>query len=282
MDYGVNTWVWEAGLTTKKIEDLVPKVAGMGFDVIELPIAEVDAVDFERVDELLDQFELDATLCAVFGPDRDFIHPDDPEKRTNAINYVRGCVEGAGTLGADRLGGPMYSAVGRVWQSTEAQREEHLEQLTGDLRGLSKFADKHGVTLCIEPINRYETSFLNTVEQTLELVERVDHPACGILLDTFHLNIEEQSIPGAIRKAGDQLAHLHTCGNDRGAPGDGHIPWNEVGEALADIDYDGRAVIESFTPEVESIARAASIWRSFAPDQDHIAKKGLETLQKHL
>ena len=136
------------------------------------------------------------------------------------------------------------------------------------------------MTLCVEPLNRFETSFLNLASQAIEVVDRVDSPACGLLLDTFHMNIEEKSVGGAIRAAGHRLKHLHGCENDRGAPGSGHVPWKEVAAAVKDVGYDGPVVIESFTSKVKSIARAAAVWRSFAPSQDDLAKNGLSFLRR--
>ena len=113
----------------------------------------------------------------------------------------------------------------------------------------------------------------------VEVVDRVDSPSCQIMLDTFHMNIEEKSLGDAIRAAGPRLKHLHSCENDRGAPGSGHIPWDNVAKALKDINYDGPVVIESFTDKVESISRAAAIWRSLAPTQDALAVDGLTFLK---
>ena len=116
----------------------------------------------------------------------------------------------------------------------------------------------------------------------VDVVDRVDNPACGILLDTFHMNIEEKSIGEAIRAAGRRLKHFHSCENDRGAPGSGHVPWNEVKDGLKAVGYDGPVVIESFTSKVKSIARAAAIWRSFERSQDALAEDGLKFLKKLL
>jgi D-psicose/D-tagatose/L-ribulose 3-epimerase len=170
--------------------------------------------------------------------------------------------------------------VGRTWQQTADEREADLELLTGELRELCAYAAEHGVVLCIEPLNRFETSFINLTSQGIELVDRVDHPACGLLLDTFHMNIEERSLGDAIRSAGPRLKHLHACENDRGAPGSGHVPWEEVATACRDVGYDGPVVIESFTAKVKSIARAAAIWRTLAVSQDELASQGLRHLRK--
>jgi D-psicose/D-tagatose/L-ribulose 3-epimerase len=120
---------------------------------------------------------------------------------------------------------------------------------------------------------------MNLAQQAIEVVDRVDNPACGILLDTFHMNIEEKSVGDAIRAAGSRLKHLHGCENDRGAPGSGHVPWKEVAAAVTDAGYDGPVVIESFTSKVKTIARAAAIWRSFESSQDALAQNGLKFLR---
>jgi D-psicose/D-tagatose/L-ribulose 3-epimerase len=196
------------------------------------------------------------------------------------MNYVRHCVEAARTLGAANVIGPLYSAVGRTWQSTEDERKRDTDLLVEQLRQLSVHAADNGVVLCVEPLNRFETSFMNLAGQAIDVVDRVGNPACGILLDTFHMNIEERSIGDAIRAAGPRLRHLHSCENDRGAPGSGHVPWTEVRDAVRDIGYDGPVVIESFTSKVKTIARAAAIWRSFAPTQDALAEDGLSFLRQ--
>src|SRR5690606_16481128 len=105
------------------------------------------------------------------------------------------------------------------------------------------YAGDHGVVLGIEPLNRFETSFINLASQAIEVIDRVDHPACKIMLDTFHMNIEEKSLGNAIRAVGSRLCHFHACENDRGAPGSGNVTWNDVKQALRDIGYDGPVVI---------------------------------------
>ena len=133
--------------------------------------------------------------------------------------------------------------------------------------------------LGVEPLNRYETSLINTVEQGLELLELVGHDAVALCLDLFHMNIEERDLPAAIRRAGGRLCHLHVSGNDRGAPGGGHLPWSHIAAALQDISYDGSVVLESFAADVASISRAASVWRPPAPDADHLARAGIDFMR---
>jgi D-psicose/D-tagatose/L-ribulose 3-epimerase len=165
---------------------------------------------------------------------------------------------------------------------TEDERARDTDLLVMNLSELSKYAADYGVILCVEPLNRFETSFLNLASQDIEVIDRVNHPNCQIMLDTFHMNIEEKSSGDAIRAVGKRLKHLHSCENDRGAPGSGQVAWVEVAQALKDIHYDGAVVIESFTPQVKSIARAAAIWRPLAASPDALAADGVKFLRELL
>jgi len=276
---GVNAWVWTSPITTEELGRLAPMIAGMGFDLVEVPIESTTDLDYKKGAEIARANQLAVSVCAAMGPDRDLIHPDE-SVRTNGMDYVRHCIDAAQTLGAANVVGPLYSAVGRTWQQTADERKKDLDLLVRQLRDLSAYAADHGVTICVEPLNRFETSFLNLASQAIEVVDRVDSKNCGLLLDTFHMNIEERSVGDAIRAAGPRMRHLHTCENDRGAPGSGHVPWDEVAKACGDIGYKGPMVIESFTSKVKSIARAAAIWRSFAASQDALATDGLRFLRR--
>lgn len=281
MKIGVNTWVWTAPLTTEAVKTYVPHVAEMGFAWIELPLETPDSFDHETAAALIADHGLGVSTCVAMGPDRDLIHPD-AAIRANGMAYVRDCIAAAQAVGATNLVGPIYAAVGRTWQATPAERARDEALLVENLRQLAQTAADHGVVLCLEPLNRFETSFINTAAQATVIIDRVDHPSCQMMLDTFHMNIEERSLAAAIRATGPRLRHVHACENDRGAPGSGHVPWNEVVRALHEIQYDGPVVIESFTADVKTIARAAAIWRSLAPTQDALAADGLAFLQQLL
>ena len=281
MNFGVNTWVWVSPLTTGELKKLAPHVKALGFDWIELPLETLDDLDFSEGAKIIRDHGLGVSTCAAMSPDRDLIHPDKTTQQ-NGINYIRGCIEASEALGATNLIGPIYSAVGRVWQQTPQEREDDVNTLVRNLGILAKVAGDHGVVLGIEPLNRFETSFINLAAQAVEVIDRVNQPSCRIMLDTFHMNIEEKSLGTAIRTAGARLCHFHACENDRGAPGNGNVTWIEVKEALNDINYDGPVVIESFTDKVKSIARAAAIWRAFEPSQDALAQNGVIFLKKLL
>ncbi len=278
MRFGVNTWVWTSPITTEELKTLAPRVREMGFDWIELPIESLTDFDPAEAGRIAADNGLGVSTCAAMGGDRDLISPDGAI-RENGRMYIRACIDMTAAAGATNLVGPIYSAVGRTWQQTPQERAVDLELLTIALSELAEYAADKGVRLGIEPLNRFETSFINTTEQVIEVVERVDHPACGIMLDTFHMNIEEKSLGSAIRRAGSRLIHLHACENDRGAPGSGNVPWDDVAAALKAIDYDGPVVIESFTSKVKTIARAAAIWRAFEPSQDSLAQDGVRFLR---
>jgi D-psicose/D-tagatose/L-ribulose 3-epimerase len=144
---------------------------------------------------------------------------------------------------------------------------------------MTAYAAEREVRLAFEPLNRFETDLINVVDQGLKLIEDVGAPNLGFHLDTFHMHLEEKDSAAAVRKAGDRVFHVHACENDRGVPGTGQVDWNGVFRALREIEYQGHVVIESFTPEVKSIARAVCIWREIAPSQDAIAGEGLKFLQ---
>jgi len=281
MRFGVNTWVWVSPLTTKDLKQLAPLVKSMGFDWIEVPLESLDDLDFGEGAKIIRDQGLGVSTCAAMSPERDLIHPDRAIQQ-NGMDYICGCIDAAQTLGATNLVGPIYSAVGRVWQQTADERAHDVDLLVGNLSTLAQYAGEHGVVLGIEPLNRFETSFINLAAQAIEVVDRVDHPSCRIMLDSFHMNIEEKSLGGAIRAVGSRLCHFHACENDRGAPGSGNVTWGEVRQALQDIHYDGPVVIESFTDKVKSIARAAAIWRPFEASQDALAQNGVNFLKQLL
>jgi D-psicose/D-tagatose/L-ribulose 3-epimerase len=278
---GVNAWVWTSPVNTAEFGRLAPMVKKMGFDLIEFGVEGTSDLNYAQAAQIARDNGLATSVCAAMGPDRDLIHSDGGI-RSNGMEYVRHCIDAAKTVGAANVIGPLYSAVGRTWQQTEDERKRDVDLLVRQLKELSTYAADCGVGLAVEPLNRFETSFINLASQAIEVVDRVGNPACGVLLDTFHMNIEERSIGEAIRAAGKRVRHIHTCENDRGAPGSGHVPWQEVAQACRDIGFTGPFVIESFTNKVKSIARAAAIWRNFAPTQDALAEDGLRFLRKLL
>jgi D-psicose/D-tagatose/L-ribulose 3-epimerase len=279
MKIGISTWVWTSPATTEVLETLIPHIASLGYDLVELPIESEGQFDIERARELARESGVALGVCAVIGSGRDLLLEGEAQR---GEEYLKWCIDAAAELGSPTVAGPFYSAVGRCWRATADERARDLERLAGRLRALGGYAAGRGVKLGIETLNRFETSFLNTTEQALELIDLVDHPAVGLALDLFHLGIEEKDPAGALRAAGARLIHLQVAENDRGTPGTGHLPWSEVADALREIEYDGSVVIETFSDRVEAIARAAAIWRPLAPDSDTLARDGLTFLRSLL
>jgi len=274
---GANTWIWTSPLTDERLAELAPRIRAWGFSTIELPIENLGDWDPIRTKDLLQQFGLSATTCLVMPPGRDLVS-DDTDVVTETQSYLKGCLDLAAAIGARVVAGPAYAPVGKSWLMSTDERQATITRLVESLKPIVRHAEKQHVALGIEPLNRYETSLINTVEQALEVVERLDSTACGVALDTFHMNIEEKDPAAAIRSARGKVAHVQVCGNDRGAPGSDHTDWPKILDALDDADYRGPLCIESFSAGNMSLARAASIWRPLERSQDAIATDGLAFL----
>ncbi|MFC0506681.1 sugar phosphate isomerase/epimerase family protein [Micromonospora costi] len=273
---GVNTWVWTSPLTDATLAALAAKVAGWGFDVLELPVETPDDWDPKRAAQVLADHGLGATVCLVMPPGRELVAADRATVRSTQ-DYLRTVVDVAVTVGSAVIAGPAYASVGRTWRLSPAERAAAYAQLRESLAPVAAHAGEAGVTVAVEPLNRYETSLLNTIGQTLDAIG--DLPHCGVALDLYHQNIEETDVPAAIRSAAGRVAHVQVCGNDRGTPGTDHLDWPAILAAVDATGYAGPLCIESFTAENATIATAASIWRPLAESQDAIAVDGLTFLR---
>ncbi|MBD8080166.1 sugar phosphate isomerase/epimerase [Cellulosimicrobium arenosum] len=275
---GVNTWVWTSPLTDASLREIAPRVAGWGFDVLELPVEEPDDWDPAVAARVLADSGLGASVSLVMGPGRELVATDAATVRSTQ-DYLRRVVDAAQAVGAPVIGGPAYASVGRTWRLDAADRVAAYDELAENLAPVVDHAVAAGVVVGLEPLNRYETSLVNTVDQGLEVVGRLPAEGIGLMLDVYHMNIEETDLPAAVLRAGARIAHVQVCGNDRGAPGTDHLDWPALLGALDAAGYDGPLVIESFTADNATIATAASIWRPLAASQDAIAVDGLTYLR---
>jgi len=278
IQYGINTFLWSSPFQTKDLP-LLDKAKALGFDLLEIPIETPGDVDYGLAAEAYARTGLACTTCAVMGAGRDPSHPDKVIQQAG-IDYLKHCIDGTARMKGTLVAGPLYAAVGRQWQATPQQRKADLKLAAKNLRVAAEYAEKKGVRLALEPLNRFETSFINLTEQALELVDLIGSPAVGLMMDTFHANIEEKHLGKALEMAGDRLWHVHANENDRGTPGTGHVAWKKVAAALKKIDFSGAMVIESFSTEVKEIARAAAVWRPLAPTADGLAVDGMKFLKK--
>jgi D-psicose/D-tagatose/L-ribulose 3-epimerase len=278
MRFGANTFIWESPFSTAEHLALVDKVGALGFDVFEIAVEDPGLIDLQQLKHALRANGLGAVVCGAFGLDRN-LSSLDGAVRQNGEAYLRWLVEAAAELEAEVVCGPMYSAVGKAHLADPAERVREWELAVDGLQKMSAYAEPLGVKLAMEPLNRFETDMVNIVDQGLALAAAVEAPNLGLHLDTFHMHLEEKDSAAAIRKAGSRVFHVHACENDRGIPGTGQVNWSGVFQALQEIDYQEAVVIESFTPQVQSIARAVCIWREIAPDQDTLARQGLAFLR---
>jgi D-psicose/D-tagatose/L-ribulose 3-epimerase len=280
MKIGINTFLFRSPFKNDAF-NLLEKFSRWGFDSVELALEEpshVDARAFRKA--LADNNIVCGSVCAALGPGRDL--RGSKEEQQASMDYMKGVIDFMAEAGAPVLVGPLYSAVGRAEAVERDEYRKQWDTVVGHLQKLSEYAAARNVRLAIEPLNRYETDFINTCSQVLDLVRDIGHDSAGILLDSYHMNIEEKNSAKAIKAAGAKLFHFHACGCDRGTPGNDHINWDEIVQALKEINYDQSAVIESFTTDVKVIAKAASIWRQFEPSQEEIAVKGLQFLRSRL
>jgi D-psicose/D-tagatose/L-ribulose 3-epimerase len=278
---GINTWVWTSPLTDAALPDLLATIAAAGFDGVELPLENAGDLDAHATASLLKEHGLSAWVVGAMAPGRDLV-ATSPGAVAATQDYLRSCVDLAATVGAPSVCGPFYAGTGRVWPMSPDERETAYAEWREHLSPVADYAGERGVRLGIEPLNRYETSLVNTVDQALTGLGPLLGQGVGVALDTYHLNIEERSSAGAIRAAGDHLVHVQVCGNDRGAPGGDQTDWPAIVRALDEVGYDGPLTIESFTPDNASIAVAASIWRPLAASPEDLAHDGLRFLRSLL
>ena len=278
MRFGINSFLFTSPFTTESTA-LFRQFRRWGFDTVEIPIEDPSHIDPAKVRAAAEKAGIAiGSVCACMGPGRDF--RGTPEEQATAMTYCKALIDQAVVLGCPSLIGPVYSVVGKADAVEPAQQKKEWALVVKNLKELAAYARAKGVTICVEPLNRFETDFLNTCDQGLRLVRAVKSPAVKLHLDTFHMNIEEKDQAAAIRKAGRLLGHFHACGSDRGTPGGDHIAWPAIVKALKAVGYKGDVVIESFTTDVKVIARAAAIWRRIEPRRNDIAVKGLAFLRK--
>ena len=280
MRFGINTFLFTSPFTNESTKHF-KTFKKWGFETVEIPIEDPSHIDPSHVKAELDRHGLVCgSACACMGPGRDF--RGTPEEQKTAMDYCRALLDQMVVLDCPSLIGPIYSVVGKADAVEPSRQKEEWTLVVNNLKQLAGYAAARGRQLCIEPLNRFETDFLNTTDQCLKLIQAVGAKNVKAHLDTFHMNIEEKFQGPAIVKAGRHLGHFHACGSDRGTPGNDHIDWKSVVQALKKIGYQGDVVIESFTTDVKVIARAAAIWRKMEPTRDEIAVQGLKFLKKVL
>ena len=277
MKFGINTYLFSSPFTNESVR-FFSKFKEWGFDFVEIAVEDPANIDPVFIRKALDDHGLECrSVCAATGPGRDL--RGNRKEQVTALEYIKRLIDIAPVLGSSLIAGPIYSAVGRAELVSGDEKKRQWTSVVKNLKILALDAEKADVRLAIEPLNRYETDFVNTCQQALDLIKDVGSEAFGIHLDAFHMNIEEKDPALAILKAGNKLLLLHASGSDRGTPGGDQINWERIFAALDKINYAGDIVIESFTPDVKIIAKAASIWRKTEPSEEVIARDGLKFIR---
>ena len=276
MKFGANTFIWADHFGPDQIP-LLATIKRAGFDGIELPLIQPEQTRDPEIRLAIEELGLECTFCSVLPAGFSTIS-DDSAVRKRTVEHLRACVVATAEMGSRIIAGPLYSPVG--YFSGHRRSTDEWSRAVECFQQLGPTLDELGVTLAIEPLNRYETYFLNTAADAVRLCREIGHPRIGILFDTYHANIEEKDIAMAVRAAGPLLRHFHSCENDRGIPGTGHIDWPGVFRALREVNYEGWLTIESFGFSLGALSAAASIWRDLAPTAGDIAVEGLRFLQE--
>jgi len=276
MKYGVNTMVWTTRINETH-EALFSCIKAWGFDGVELFLSPQEPADIPAVRQMLEDNHLECTTCSVLPRDCHLVS-HEPEMRARGVEFLKTCVDGTAELGARLVCGPMYAGLG-VMTGRRRTAEEWKWAVEG-LQVVARHAETRQVTICLEPLNRFETYFLNTLEDAASLVHDVGASNVKIHFDTFHSNIEEKHPAEALRSIAKELGHVHISENDRGIPGSGHVDWQGVLKVLKAIRYQGWMTIESFAQPEPDLAAAAAIWRDMAPSGDELAQQGLRFIRR--
>jgi len=274
--FGLNLLVYTAAFTKDKI-DLIPKVADFGFDGVEIPFNDLSLLDASATRQALEKAGLGMTACCVMMPGENPCSPD-AEERKRAVARLKRMIDLTGEMGGDAVAGPLYSPCSYL--TGKAATEDEWKWCAECLSAAADHAETAKIPMAIEPLNRFETYVINTVDQAMTMVKRVGSKYLTVQVDTFHANIEEKDTGEAIRKVAGHLGHFHASESDRGTPGTGQVAWEDAFAALRDVGYDKWVTIESFATGILDLCAAASIWRPIYESADGLATEGLAFLKK--
>jgi len=275
MRIGMNLLLWTAAATEEHLP-LLRSLKAWGYDGVEFPMFDPCCSPWSVLADALDDLGLQRTAVTIMPEDANPIAAE-PAIRQAGVDHLRACLDACAVLGADHLVGPTYSPCGRL--VGRGPTAEEWGWAVEALRAAADHAEGVGVTLAVEPLNRFETYFLTCVEQAARLVDDVGSPRLGMLYDTFHANIEEKDPVGAIELAGARICHVHVSENDRSTPGEGHVPFDQVFAALHGIGYDGWLTVEAFGRALPEVAAATCIWRDMLSTEEALARDAIELIR---
>ncbi len=276
MKFGMNLLLWTAGVTEEHFP-LLGRLREIGFDGVELPLFDATESGLKQTARELDNLGLGRTAVCVCTPEANPIS-DDAAIRAAAVTHLKQRVDWCALVGAEVLCGPFHSALGL--RTGRGRTDDEWKWCVDVLREVADHAATAGVLLSVEPLNRFEVYFLNTMADANQLVHEVGRAGCGYLYDSFHANIEEEDIAASIRDNAAGINHVHISENHRGVPGRGHIHWEPTFRELRACGYDGWLVIEAFGRALPELAAATCVWRDLFPTEETVATEGLALMRR--
>ncbi len=277
MKYGMNLLLWTGELNDGLLP-ILDKLKKFGFDGVELPMFNLD-LDYAAWGKRLDDAGLARTAVTVRNVEDNPIS-SDAAVRAKGVELNKKTLDCCAAVGAETLVGPYHSALGHF--SGAGPTKDEWKWGVESMRAVAEHAGHVKVKLGVEALNRFECYFLNAHADAARFAREVNHPACGIMYDTFHSNIEEKSIPKTFKEIKDVLCHIHISENDRSTPGKGNVRWRKNFDSIVDIGYDGWLVIEAFGLALPELAAATRIWRRMFDDELTLAKEGLEFMKSEI
>lgn len=275
MKFAVNALIWSTEFDDY-CYSILPRIREHGFDGFEVPVFQPSAINPGKIWRALAENGLECRVCAILPAGLNTIS-DDAEIRRKTREHLVTCIKVAADLGSNLMAGPVYAPVGYL--PGRRRSSDEWKWAVECFQSLGPILQENDVDLGLEPLNRFETYFLNTAVDAVRLCEEISDDRIGVLLDTFHTNIEEKDVADAFRSVDKRLKHVHACENDRGIPGTGHVEFASIAEVLKEIDYDAWITIESFGYTHKQLAAAAAIWRDLAPTPEAIAFEGIGLLR---
>jgi D-psicose/D-tagatose/L-ribulose 3-epimerase len=276
---GIHALVWTEGWSEDECRRAVTLTKETGYDLIEIPLLEPAEVDAEMTRQVLEDAELVASCSLGLDFDRDVSSPD-PAVAARGEELLEQAVDVTAAIGASFLGGVVHSAMGKYLAPPS---ERGRRSCVDALRRVAERAQRRGVTIGVEPVNRYESNLVNTAEQALALIDDVGAANVVVHLDAYHMNIEETNLADPVRACGERLVYVHVGESHRGYLGTGTIAFGELFGALAEIGYDGPLTFESFSTAVisERFATALAVWRDPWRDGRDLASHAREFILAH-
>lgn len=278
MKYGINLLLWTDTLNEESLP-LLELAKSLGYDAVELPMFDKDVANAARWGKAADDLGLARTAACACGPDESMISPDSKIRR-RGIDGIKAVLDCSAAAGCQTLVGNSVSAIG-VFSGSPPTEDEWKWGIEG-MQEAAEHAEKVGVRIALESLNRFEAYFINCAEQGFRFVQEVNRPFCGMMYDTFHANIEEKSPADAIRLLKDVLFHVHISENDRSTPGKGGVNWKETFDALHEIGYDGFMVVEAFGTALPKLADATKIWRRMYGTETELAADALAFMKNQI